>query len=245
MKWRVALIGGTGVGSLLQAGATKVVHVPTRYGQLRASVLPLGDDEALLVNRHGIGHRYPPHRVNYHAIVQGLRNVGVEFCFASAAVGSLRADWPSQTLAICGDFLDFTGRTPTLYDRRVKHVDFTHPFGAVAGKYLVTAANELDLDHHRGAVYVCMNGPRYETPHEVRALRRAGGDVVGMTAATEAILCREAGIEYACAAYVTNLGTGLADRTLTHDEVTEVMSRGGRRLERLLRRAAELALADA
>ncbi|MER3559496.1 MAG: S-methyl-5'-thioadenosine phosphorylase, partial [Armatimonadota bacterium] len=72
-------------------------------------------------------------------------------------------------------------------------------------------------------VYVCAPGPRYETPAEIRMFRMLGGDVIGMTVVPEAILFREAGIHYASVSVVTNLGTGLSQSPLSHEEVTEVM----------------------
>jgi 5'-methylthioadenosine phosphorylase len=90
-------------------------------------------------------------------------------------------------------------------------------------------------DAQPSAVYVGYDGPRYETPAEVKALGQLGGDVVGMTASTEAVLMREAGVDYGCLAIVTNLGSGLASEHLSHDEVVNVMeSLGGQIAEALL-----------
>src|SRR5436189_62411 len=61
------------------------------------------------------------------------------------------------------------------------------------------------------AVYVNVNGPRYETPAEIRMFVEAGGDVVGMTAGSEAIAMREAGVGYGCLAIITNLAAGLRE----------------------------------
>ncbi|MBZ0212644.1 MAG: S-methyl-5'-thioadenosine phosphorylase, partial [Nitrospirae bacterium] len=90
--------------------------------------------------------------------------------------------------------------------------------------------------------YVTGNGPRFETPHEIRWMRQQGGDVVGMTAGTEAILMREAGIAYANASFVTNLGCGLSTTPITDEEVQEVMRRSGKRVLDLMLEAARLAL---
>jgi len=57
--------------------------------------------------------------------------------------------------------------------------------------------------------------------------------VIGMTVVPEAILCREAGLHYAAVAIVTNLGTGLSQRPLSHTEVTEVMATATRPIAHL------------
>ena len=77
----------------------------------------------------------------------------------------------------------------------------------------------------RTAVYACTNGPRYETPAEVRALRTLGADVVGMTMASEAVVMREKGIEYGCLAIVSNFAAGVSESPLSHDEVVAEVTR--------------------
>ena len=57
---------------------------------------------------------------------------------------------------------------------------------------------------HRGGTYVCMEGPQFSTKAESLLYRSWGVDVIGMTNATEAKLCREAGIAYASACLVTD-----------------------------------------
>ncbi len=77
----------------------------------------------------------------------------------------------------------------------------------------------------RNGTYLCVSGPRYETPAEVRLFAAWGADVVGMTGAPEAILCREAGLRYAGIALATNYGTGLlSDKPLSHADVEEQMA---------------------
>ena len=76
-------------------------------------------------------------------------------------------------------------------------------------------------------MYVCSNGPRYETPFEIETYRKLGADVVGMTAASEAIAMREAGIDYACLSVITNFAAGISATPLAHGEVAEQMDKSG------------------
>jgi 5'-methylthioadenosine phosphorylase len=62
---------------------------------------------------------------------------------------------------------------------------------------------------HDGGVYACTEGPRLETPAEIRFYGRAGGDLVGMTLCPEAFLARELEICYAPVLYVTNYAEGV------------------------------------
>lgn len=225
MRVDAGIIGGTGIGEAIRGLGGEALHVPTPAGVQRGRLLHIGDRLVFAMPRHSAGHRVPPHRVNYAAMALALVRLGAFRCFATAAVGSLRKDWNCGTLVSCRDFVDASGRFPTLYDRTVVHTDFSVPFAGHDA--ILEAAGRLDAVVESGGVYVCGNGPRYETPAEIRAYAELGGDLVGMTAATEAILMREAGIEYGCLAIVTNLACGIGDRPLAHDEVVEQMDRVG------------------
>src|SRR5437016_7278708 len=66
----------------------------------------------------------------------------------------------------------------------------------------------------------CTEGPRYETPAEIRMLRTMGCGIVGMTGAPEAFLARELQLCYASISFVSNMAAGL-QRTLSAREVEE------------------------
>ncbi len=231
MATRVAIIGGTGIGSRLLEEGARPVHVPTRYGLVRAKEL---EDATLILARHGSGHKTPPHLVNYTAMSEALVILGVEYCFSSAAVGSLRADWLPGTLSVCSDLIDVSGRETVRFADSPQHTDMTEAFDPKARNALLRAAGEASIDVEDGGVYLCVNGPRYETPAEIAAYQMVGVDVVGMTAGTEAVAMREAGIRYACLAVVSNLAAGLHQSTLSHDEVVEQMSQTGDRAVAIL-----------
>ena len=235
MRVDVGVIGGTGVAERLAALGGETVHVPTPAGLLKGRVVEIDGCAICALRRHSAGHKVPPHLVNYKAATLGLKALGAKACFATAAVGSLREDWPTGTPAICTDFLDFSGRMPPLFDREVVHTDFSLPFGGAAREALIRVAKDAER-----CVYVCANGPRFETPEEIRLYRQLGGDVVGMTAATEAILMREAGIDYGCLAIVTNLACGLSSVPLAHGDVEQAMRSSGAAALEVLLEAAKL-----
>jgi 5'-methylthioadenosine phosphorylase len=239
MRADVGIIGGTGIGDRLLARGGTPIHVPTEAGWLRARVIDVDGVRIAVAGRHSAGHKVPPHRVNYHAITLGMRALGVKACLSTAAVGCLRTEWSPGTLVACSDFLDFTGRTPTLFDRTVIHRDFTDPFGSLSRRAILRAAEDLGESVEPRGIYLCLNGPRYETPQEIALYAQFGADVVGMTAATEAILMREAGVDYGCLAIVTNMASGIAINELSHEEVVDEMKRSGPRSVNLLLAAAK------
>lgn len=142
-------------------------------------------------------------------------------------------------MVACTDFLDFSNRQQTMFDRQVVHTDFSTPFGPLAYGAIVAAGKDLGEQIHDGGVYLCGNGPRYETPAEIEMYSQVGADLAGMTATTEAILMREAGVDYGCLAIVTNLASGISDASLNHEEVVDEMKRSGERAVAILLQAAK------
>lgn len=195
------------------------MSVPTRFGVAKMVATDIAGVPVLRLSRHGAGHRVPPHRAPYAAMACALRQLECSRCIATAAVGSLRADWPTGTLVLPDGMIDLSGRNQTLFPDKVAHTDITHPFAKGLRAGLRAVGPSLVME----GTYVNGNGPRYETPQEIEAMRTLGGDLVGMTAGTEAVAMREAGIDYAVVCAVTNLAAGLSTGELGHEEVAQAM----------------------
>ena len=84
--------------------------------------------------------------------------------------------------------------------------------------YDVAEANHIDLK--TGTLYVS-SGPSYETAAEVRMIRKIGGDAASMSTVPEVIVANQCGLEIIGLSCITKYATGLIDKPLSHDEVTE------------------------
>lgn len=233
------IIGGSGVGSRLEALSGTRVCIPVEGGLVHGRELLWGGVRVVAVQRHSAGHKLPPHKVNYGAFARAAKVLGVKGTIATAAVGSLVPEWVPGTVVVCSDFLDGSGRQITLYDRTVSHRDFSDPFDPGLRKQLCAAAEKCGCKVEPEGVYLMLNGPRYETPTEIKMVRSWGADVIGMTASSEAIVMREAGIPYACLAVVTNLAAGISETPLDHSEVLDVMNERGEDVLELLQIAVQ------
>ncbi|MEW6399583.1 MAG: S-methyl-5'-thioadenosine phosphorylase [Bacillota bacterium] len=244
MKVRVAIIGGTGVYDPGLLEGREETTVTTPYGEARVSLGRFRGIEVGFLTRHGPHHSLPPHRVNYRANIRALRDLGFERVLATAAVGSLNPEMKPGEFVLVDQFVDFTRcRESTFFEggeAGVVHVDFTEPYCPELRASLARAARELEIAAHEGGVYVCTEGPRFETPAEIRAFRILGGDLVGMTNVPEVVLAREANLCYALVAAVTNFAAGISPTPLTHEEVLQVMAANTARLRALLERAVEM-----
>ncbi len=122
------------------------------------------------------------------------------------------------------NFLDFTKNRPsTFYDREgaVYHIDMTEPYCPELRAILIEVAGNLSYRFHPAATYVCTEGPRFETPAEIKAFQILGADVVGMTGLPEAVLARE--LCYVAIGLITNMAAGISKGRLTADEVVEAI----------------------
>jgi 5'-methylthioadenosine phosphorylase len=234
----LAIVGGSGVDvrALLDDPDDRTVTTP--YGEASATTGRLAGTEVVFLPRHGRGHTDPPHRVNYRANVAALEQLGVERILATAAVGSMRGELRPGTFAIIEDFLDFTrGRDATFHDGGedgVVHVDVTWPYCEQLRDTLLEVGERESVPVHDGGVYVCVEGPRFETASEIQMFRKLGGDVAGMTGAPEVVLARELGLCYATIAMVTNLAAGLRPEPVSHEEVLEAQAANADALAHLL-----------
>jgi len=236
-----AVITGTG-GSGIDLRIVATEKVRTRWGDVNVRRCQAPGGEFFWLARHGRAHNIAPHLINYQANVAALAMLGVERIVATNACGGLSDGLEPGDCVVVDQFLDFTRHRPlTFFDspgEPVVHTDFSEPYCPALRATLVSASEALGLTCRSTGTYVCCDGPRYETAAEVRMFRMLGGDLIGMTAIPELVLAREIGICYAGLAVVTNVGAGLAEGTLTHEEVEKVMRSRSAEVRRVLVAAA-------
>ena len=220
---RVAIIGGSALEGFPTAG--EIGSVETPYGRSsEVFVVEVSGLRVLFMPRHGVGHSLPPHRVNYRANVWALKRLGVERIVATNAVGAINPSMRPGDLVVPHDLIDFTKLRPTtFYDEApVTHVDVSQVYCPEVRRALIEACREAGVRFWDRGVLVCTEGPRFETPAEIRMFRLLGADIVGMTGFPEPILARELGMCYATLCFVSNMAAGLQDRV----SVEEVLRMG-------------------
>jgi 5'-methylthioadenosine phosphorylase len=211
----IGVFGGSGLYELLDRADE--VTLGTAWGAPSAP-LTIGEVDGLRVAflpRHGRAHEYPPHRVNYRANVDAMRQLGVRTLLAPFAAGSLRADLRPGELVVVDQLVDRTsGRAETFHDHFHDgpcHVSLADPYDATSRQAVLDAGRDLGLPLHDRGTVVVVNGPRFSTRAESAWFRAMGCDLVNMTQQPEAALAREAGIAYAGIALVTDYDAGIAD----------------------------------
>lgn len=217
----IGIIGGSGVYEITNKADSCVDRlVETDYGNVNVSVLDIFSKEVAFIPRHAAGHDIPPHKINYRANIDALKSVGVTKILATNSVGSMNLEMPPGSFVIPNDFLDFSqNRKSTFFEDTVVHVDVTEPYCSNLRDVLDKSGDVI-----LGGTYVCTQGPRFETPAEIRMFKLLGGDLVGMTGLPEVVLAREREICYNSICIVSNYASGISENALTIDEVFEMVS---------------------
>jgi 5'-methylthioadenosine phosphorylase len=202
----LAVIGGSGFYSFLDD--PEHVDVVTPYGEPSGPIAigrVAGRDVAFLA-RHGAGHAFPPHRINYRANIWALHSLGVRQVLAPCAVGGLQERTPPGALVVPDQLVDgTTGRVQTYVEAGAAHAPFADPYCPALRQVLLDSTPEA-VD---GGAMVVIEGPRFSTRAESQWYAAQGWALVNMTGHPEAVLARELGVCYAALALVTDLDAGL------------------------------------
>jgi purine nucleoside phosphorylase len=206
---KLGVVAGSAFLDGLPPEATEESVVPTDRGDV---TLHIGEG-FVFMRRHGHGRYHPPHLVPHHSHVLALERLEVTRAVGLVSVGSLRAGLATGTAIVPDDYLSFHPPPTFAEDDRLHIVPTLDP---ELRQLLLDAARSTDGPFHDGGVYAETRGPRFETRAEIRLLSDYA-DMVGMTAASEATLFQERGIDYAFLGLVDNLAHGLAAEPLTLD----------------------------
>ncbi|MBD0371650.1 MAG: S-methyl-5'-thioadenosine phosphorylase [Pyrinomonadaceae bacterium] len=209
-KAEIGIIGGSGLYQMPELKEIEEVSVDTPFGKPSDAFITgtLEGVRVAFLPRHGRGHRLLPTELPFRANIYAMKLLGVERILSASAVGSLQEKYAPLDMVIPDQFFDRTrarARESTFFGEGiVAHITFAHPVCAELGDVLEKACGATDARVHRGATYLCMEGPAFSTLAESNLYRQSGMDIIGMTNLQEAKLAREAEICYATLALVTD-----------------------------------------
>ena len=244
----IGVIGGSGFYEFLSDAER--VSVATPFGDPSDDLVigELHGRRVAFLARHGQGHRFPPHRVNYRANLWALRSVGVRQVLAPCAVGSLRRELGPGTVVVPDQVVDRTcGREHTLYGEigPVVHVGFADPYCPRGRAVISLTVRAAGLPLAESGTLVVINGPRFSSRAESEWHQAAGWSVVGMTGMPEASIARELAMCFTTIAMVTDHDAGVAgEMGVTHEEVLEVFAKNIEGLKSALAEAISAMPAD-
>jgi purine nucleotide phosphorylase len=242
---KIGVILGSGLGPMAEdvADATVVEYrdlpgFPRPSVQGHAGRLSLGRiGETPVAVLQGRAHFYEHGRADAMKVpVRTLRAIGCETLVLTNAGGSLDPAMGPGAVMMITDHINLVQASP-LYDEsgNSRFVDMAGAYDAVLQRRARDAARATGVTLHEGT-YVWFSGPQFETPAEIRFARLIGGTAVGMSTVPEVILARQAGMAVAGFSIITNLGAGMSDTPLSHEQTMTVAAGAATDLRRLLNR---------
>ncbi|MCG6931349.1 MAG: purine-nucleoside phosphorylase [Desulfofustis sp.] len=157
--------------------------------------------------------------------VRCMKLLGVENLIVTNAAGSLHADYRPGTLMLIRDHIkmvtDSPLRGPNLDAFGPRFNDMSDPYTSKIRDLAKQCAARLGIELKEG-VYCYMPGPSYETASEVRMLGLLGGHAVGMSTVPEVITAAHCGMKVLGVSCLTNMGTGILEEPLRHDDIIRV-----------------------
>ena len=205
----LAVIGGSGLYAMPGLTDVQEIQVSTPFGDPSDAIIAgrLNGRQIAFLPRHGRGHRFNPSEVPYRANIWALKSLGVKHIVSVSACGSLRAEMKPRDIVVPNQLFDFTKgkRAASFFDQGiVGHVGVAEPFSRTLSVAVAAAVQQAGGTVHGGGTLITIEGPRFSTKAESHAFRAWGCDIIGMTACPEAFLAREAGIDFAIMAHVTD-----------------------------------------
>lgn len=214
----LAIIGGRDAYKLLakNQNAERLDRIDTPFGASQPIyVLEHAGIRYYFLSRHGeTGYTINPTFVNYRANIYALKELGVSHVMSWSGPAAINLKYLVGQYVIVDDLVDETKNRESSFFRfrGLGMIRQNEVFCPTLRNVLRGALLDLHLDFADRGTYVCTEGPRLETPAEVRKYASYGGDLLGMTLAPEAFLAKELEICYAALCYVVNYAEGLKER---------------------------------
>jgi purine nucleoside phosphorylase len=242
----LGLITGTGLYSLAGLEDPAIDLITTPHGAVEVTSGLWDGHRVLHVARHGAGHARLSHQTTPRATIAALAALGADAIVATTVCGACDPALELGSMVVFDD-LHFPsnrmadGSLCTLFtdprDPSRGHWIFESPFAPGLRRALLDAAGAEGITARDGGVYGHVDGPRFNTATEIRALRAAGVSCVSQTAGPEVVLAGEAGLPLALVGYVTDHANGVSDPPTPPETLDRLFRASAPAFERLLRAA--------
>jgi purine-nucleoside phosphorylase len=237
LRPQIALVLGSGLGAFADelTGATRIPYekipgFPRSTAIGHAGRLVIGSvgnvSVAAMQGRVHFYEGYSAQQVVFPVRVFG--RMGIRSVILTNAAGGINLDFKQGALVVIRDHINLQGANPLMgpNDERFgpRFSDMTTAYWQSYREIALAEAKRLGIEVSEG-VYAALSGPSYETPAEIRYLRRIGADLVGMSTVPEVIVARHMGIRVLGISCVTNMAAGILDQPINHIEVLDTGER--------------------
>jgi purine-nucleoside phosphorylase len=235
---RVGLILGSGLGGLAEAVEqadvipySDVPHLATSTVEGHAGRWAIGILEGQpVIVMQGRSHYYEGYSMQQVTLpIRVMQLLGVQILIVTNASGGISPDFRPGDLMLITDHINLIGmaglsplRGPNDPSLGPRFPDMSEAYDLGLRNLALRVAGEQNIELHQG-IYICLAGPSFETPADLRFLRRVGADAVGMSTVPEVTVARHGGIKVLGLAGIANVAVVEpgAGPPPTHEEVLQ------------------------
>ncbi len=233
---KVGLILGSGLGGLAEEVKSPVIleykEIPnwplsTIHGH--KGQLVLGDLFGVqTMVMQGRTHYYEGYRMDQVTLpIRVMQRIGIGTIILTNAAGAINPDYVPGDVMVLNDHIGLIGmagmnplRGPNLDEFGPRFPDMSQPYDREWISKVREIAKQKGIKVHEG-VYVCLSGPSFESPADLRFLRKIGADAVGMSTVPETIVARHGKTRVLAFSGISNKANLDGNTETTHEEVLE------------------------
>ncbi|WP_125152280.1 purine-nucleoside phosphorylase [Clostridium rectalis] len=233
----IAIILGTGLGSLGEEiknkkviKYTQIPHFPTSTVLGHSGELIIGDlmgKRILAMN--GRFHYYEGYNMqNITFPIRVINDLGIKKLIVSNAAGGMNERFNQGDLMIITDHINLMGDNPLIGNNYEefgpRFPDMSNAYNKELINLAKDCADNLNIKVKEG-IYIAVSGPTYETPAELRMLRKIGGDAVGMSTIPEVIIANHMKMKILGISCITDMAIADNLEPLDHAKVVEIANK--------------------
>ncbi|MBE6915591.1 MAG: purine-nucleoside phosphorylase [Ruminococcaceae bacterium] len=234
---RLALVLGSGLGDFAENMDVRDIIPYDEIPGFPVSTVPghsgrfllgyLGD--VPMIAMQGRVHYYEGYSMQQVVLpIRLMGMLGAKVLFLTNAAGGLQDGMQPGDLMLIEDHISSFVPSPLIGKNLdalgTRFPDMSCVYDKALREIILKTAGENGISLKRG-IYTQLTGPQFETPTEIRMLKKLGADAVGMSTVCEAIAARHMGLRVCGISCISNLAAGLSANKLTHEEVQETANR--------------------
>jgi len=249
-KPHIGIILGSGLNTLADSvqdaeriAYGEIPHFPvsTVVGHTGAFVIGNFESQSVMMMQGRI-HFYEGYSMAQITLpVRVMQRMGVDTLIVSNAAGGIHPDFKPGDVMLIKDHINLLGMTgfnpligQNLDELGPRFPDMSQPYDRDLCDLARRVAVQHGIQMHEG-VYICLSGPSFESPADLRFLRAIGADAVGMSTVPEVIVARHGGMRVLGFSGISNKASLDGSSVTTHEEVIEAGRLVSPKLETLIR----------
>ncbi len=231
---KVGMILGSGLGNLAEAVEDSVMlpygeipswPVSTVEGHQGRLVIGSLENQDVLIMQ-GRSHFYEGYSMAEIGFpVRVMQRLGIEIFIVTNAAGGVNQSYEPGDVMLIKDHLNLLGmagesplRGPNFDSIGPRFPDMGRAYDRELGALARQSVEDQDFQLQEG-VYVCLAGPSFETPADLRFLQAIGVDAVGMSTVPEVTVARHGGMRVLGLSTISNKANLDGDTLTSHEEV--------------------------